>query len=591
LDISCRSPFCVPFQGYSSLVPTTTIVTQGDLNAQFKIEFRKYLPYAYCFRFDKDPKSNELKKLMSLDINLCSNIKVLYKDKETFIEDFEYVEYDRNKVCIKTPSHVPSLKHLQGIFEFCDTVAEIISSSIDVEGNRKDYRELFAKYDDDRRKTILSDFDNPGLLKEIKKLFLQEYSDLNQFWVDIMKSLMLEVQDKTYTEKEVADILKIEKSLIEKINLKVNFEDLCQVENAPYFIELFSALNIDIADYNGVADNEISVCAYYDKRFEEIKSQYLNSYFTVLYNNLRRNIELNEKQKFIQQQNDFINGRIDFKNSVKVNIKELLFDRFSNLEVIETVDLGPIYFENKKQLKQLLGTDEAQLEDFLHNPLYDSLLFFGENEELQKLFKKFLNKEKESEAKYSGESLKDVMKNIKANQYRFEEVSDTFAPKNESTPIIKTKLSAGLGGVKSNNTEKIGLKGERYVYAMLKNEYSQVDWVSENARVDGINALGAAGYGYDMTFLDENNKKIYVEVKTTTGDEETFYISSNELDFAERNGQNYEIILATNINDPSKKFYRYKALFLYSDNETRFYNNKFKLDAKEYKVYTRKVDK
>lgn len=31
IGTSCRSPSCVPFQGYSSSAPTTIIVTQGDM--------------------------------------------------------------------------------------------------------------------------------------------------------------------------------------------------------------------------------------------------------------------------------------------------------------------------------------------------------------------------------------------------------------------------------------------------------------------------------------------------------------------------------------------------------------------------------
>ncbi|MFZ3100869.1 MAG: hypothetical protein WA113_01420 [Desulfitobacteriaceae bacterium] len=47
MDISCRSPFCVPFQGYSSLVPTTTIVTQGVTQASANLinqDFTAALP-------------------------------------------------------------------------------------------------------------------------------------------------------------------------------------------------------------------------------------------------------------------------------------------------------------------------------------------------------------------------------------------------------------------------------------------------------------------------------------------------------------------------------------------------------------------
>jgi hypothetical protein len=93
-----------------------------------------------------------------------------------------------------------------------------------------------------------------------------------------------------------------------------------------------------------------------------------------------------------------------------------------------------------------------------------------------------------------------------------------------------------------------------------------------------------------MHYIDEFTNKVYVEVKTSTGAEGDFYISSNELAFAEHNGSNYEIINAANINNDAKKFYSYKGLFLYGEGDTRYHNKKFKLDAKEYRIQAKKLE-
>lgn len=92
----------------------------------------------------------------------------------------------------------------------------------------------------------------------------------------------------------------------------------------------------------------------------------------------------------------------------------------------------------------------------------------------------------------------------------------------------------------------------------------------------------------DCEGLDEG-KTSYVEVKTSTGEAESFYMTSNEMEFAELQGENFEIIFITNINDDRlRKFYRYKKLFIYEDSQYRYDNNNFRIDVKEYRIQTRK---
>jgi hypothetical protein len=88
------------------------------LNSQFKLDFKNYLPYAYCYRFANDTKGTEQKKLMNLDINLCSDITVFFNEKETLIEDFEYVEYGKNRVYIKIPGNTSSFPIFVGLFPY-----------------------------------------------------------------------------------------------------------------------------------------------------------------------------------------------------------------------------------------------------------------------------------------------------------------------------------------------------------------------------------------------------------------------------------------------------------------------------------------
>jgi hypothetical protein len=159
------------------------------------------------------------------------------------------------------------------------------------------------------------------------------------------------------------------------------------------------------------------------------------------------------------------------------------------LDNIFVKNVNSIYFKNKQELQQLLTIDDRALSEFLANPNYDSLVYFGENQALQKLYTNYLNKELETDVKYSSESLLDAINNVNLHQYSIVDINHTYVPEQEAALIGKAK-GIGTGFIKSKNTEKIGLKGERYVYALLKNKYAQVEWVSENAKQDGVNAQG-----------------------------------------------------------------------------------------------------
>ncbi|MGG1398036.1 DUF3883 domain-containing protein [Bacillus salipaludis] len=558
-------------------------------NREFKADFKNYLPYAYCYRYHKDPKGLELKKLMNLDLNICTDLQVFYNDKETILEDFEYVEHGKNRVFIKVPGKSASLTELHGTFEFRDAIAEIISSSIDVEGNRKDYRELYAKKESERKKTVLSDFDNQDLIREVKRLFQQEYNEQYQFWIDVMKAVAVSFdEDKFYTDTEIRDMLHLENDLFDQINRFIDFEDLHDLQNAPYLINLFDAVQIDFEDFNRKSVEKLSLIRFFDGKYQEVKDKYSSKYAAYLYDMLSRK-DIKEKQRFQQLLVEYDQDTISFENSIKIDVKAALFARYIDLDKITEPDLDAIYFNQKQVLKLQLGIDDAMLNEFLANSSYDSLVFFGEISALQKFYLQYLAKERDMDAQYTGESLADALVTVKKNQYTIVDILDTTIPKTEGPASTGRNGSGkGTGFVKSKNTEKIGLKGERFVYALLKENYTEVDWVSENAKADGVNAHGKAGLGYDLTYLNEENKKIFVEVKTTTGDADYFYLSANELDFAEQHADHYEIIFAANINDEKKKFYRLKDLFQYGDDENRYSNKKFRLDAREYRIQAKK---
>lgn len=94
--------------------------------------------------------------------------------------------------------------------------------------------------------------------------------------------------------------------------------------------------------------------------------------------------------------------------------------------------------------------------------------------------------------------------------------------------------------VKQNAINKeIGDAGEKFVYEYEREcikkynfpESKQVEWVSRDV---------GDGLGYDILSYDSQGNEIYIEVKTTLGNErESFYITANELLKSEKEKEKY----------------------------------------------------
>lgn len=77
---------------------------------------------------------------------------------------------------------------------------------------------------------------------------------------------------------------------------------------------------------------------------------------------------------------------------------------------------------------------------------------------------------------------------------------------------------------------KIGELGEAYVYEHERNYLKGTKYFH---RVDETKAANPKN-GYDILSFTRQGKPIHIEVKATTGKEETFFISSTELEVAKR---------------------------------------------------------
>jgi len=94
----------------------------------------------------------------------------------------------------------------------------------------------------------------------------------------------------------------------------------------------------------------------------------------------------------------------------------------------------------------------------------------------------------------------------------------------------------------SKQSKKIGDKGEMIVMKYLKNlnKITKKDTIIWHANIGETP-------GYDISYIDNINQKICIEVKATSGRKfSNFIMTSNEVKAAEKIGENYKIFLVAN---------------------------------------------
>ncbi len=87
----------------------------------------------------------------------------------------------------------------------------------------------------------------------------------------------------------------------------------------------------------------------------------------------------------------------------------------------------------------------------------------------------------------------------------------------------------------TDRASEIGLAGEEFVFSKELLKLADFEDKSLVERAIHVSKKLGDGAGYDILSYSEEGKEIYIEVKTTLGPDKTaFYITKNEMDFAEK---------------------------------------------------------
>jgi hypothetical protein len=535
------------------------------LNDEFETDFNNYKGYAFCYRINNVGDSAKIKTLRAI---LCEEIITDYSQNELSLEEYAFIRGENNTVYIKAPvkiiTKVP--EDLQADLNFCASMAEIITSTVDIHEKTlfSNLRTLYGKDDAGRQKLIEQDLDNPDIIDTARAILGNTKSRYDLF---------ISACENISGSNMLPQIIELSE--------KINFENINQISNIENILKIIDILSIDIPEFNNRSEFEIDLCPYYIDGFHKLIDEHRKSYKNKLFSSLiNKNIE--EQGGFIELYDEYNNYIYSPNNSKNYNVKEVFFNCWPFLSLQTEEDADAHWKRNRDKLG--VGRNEAIINELLSDRRNDSFLYFGYLEILSTLYEKKIDEWKQQDELEN--KIKDASNLLLCP---IEIITSTSAPEKDASIRIQTQGSGSrLAGMQREyNKHFWGAVAEEIVYKSFQeqDDYKDVNWVSENAKKKGINPSGIGGYGYDLTYKNKNDETIYVEIKSTVGDKICFIMTENELGVAEQKRDKYEIALVINIKDENKrKIIVLPNLFVYKNGENRFKNSKFKLFADNYSV-------
>ena len=284
---------------------------------------------------------------------------------------------------------------------------------------------------------------------------------------------------------------------------------------------------------------------------EEFIRYNISSVKRYLYSNVQ-NGKL-EKSKFLEEINrfEYYYYELSIPNSVFFDPKDALTKRFGDWTKCDTSlleDVDDIYSTNFARM----NPNNLHSDVICNDTSAQTMIYFGEDENFEKWLKSQEKETSTAPIDY-GHKVFEKYKNVVPQI-----VNVVYSEK--SAVNTETGVGHKHHGVYSMNKaiqrerrlKETGNSGELVVYNYLCKKYGEenVEPWSEAFVQLHIILPGQTKPGCDLTYRD-NNKTIYVEVKTSEGNR--IYMSPGELEFAHKHADNYRVFYVTDINTEQPK--------------------------------------
>jgi len=550
--------------GVNSLKLKGTIVGTPiihKLDSEFVSDFNSFKIYAFCYRV-RNAKQSEITTIKSLKVRLCDKIEANYSGEKVALDDYSFIR-GNDGVYIKAPLGIDYIDQLRSDLNFCAAMAELITTTVDIQDDKLFLclRSLYGQKDAGRQKLILQDFDDLGILASAKETLNLIQSRYEMF---------MTACEQIGGEEKLNEI--------HELALNLNFDDINNISNIRSLLQILQILEIDVEEFNDKSEFYIDLRGYYTERIKYLVEQNRQKYKNKLYA-LLNDKGTDEQKNFLKQYENFLRHKYTIKNSRSFDVDNTFFKQWPILFSQIEQDSDAKWKENHKTFAK--DKDAGIIADLLADIENDSLLYFGAFDELTKRYDV-----KVAEWRKLDEMDSKIQKPKEVPTAPMEVITVTAAPPR----LPANRQSSGVGNRAAGTQRECnkiswGAFAEDVVYRTYAKNFKDVKWVSENAKKKGVNPEGIGGLGYDLTYVDDKGETIYVEIKSTVSSDITFMITDNELSFAEKHHERYEVALVTNIADESnRKIHRLQGLFTYQDGENRHENHKFSLSSDNYIV-------
>ncbi|MGF7078880.1 sacsin N-terminal ATP-binding-like domain-containing protein [Mucilaginibacter sp. UYCu711] len=445
----------------------------------------------------------------------------------------------------------------------------------------------FQAYENSLQDFFLSP-DGKGYLKRnhVDAYRIEEISELLQdlvlnerqsFWDAVCRIRPgISPMDWSAPEQELSQLagrLHIDEADILEFDAAADISNLSAGSNIPLLAKLIKSLKVSFETFRQRSMLPVSFFLYHQQRFDAYRQSLKATYEYDLFHYLQKGAE-KDQERFAQLLLDYdravYNGTDGLQADIQRLLKQYVIRLFPKLKFAFIKNknaagfIAGVYNQNFKTLTTLLNGRKADLTELNRYLLFNkerSLLYFGHIQEIANRYILWLQNLRHQGG---GQSTRDPG-GVDLSRYQNLAGATIGTAGTVSVPVpggqapaAPNNTNKGGGGngkrfdadLSQQNNAMTGLVAEYMVYQMLlAKKAHDLDWISANAATAGINREGRDDKRYDMTYNSDDGDPQYIEVKGTTGGDNAFFISKQEVDFARDKKLSYHLVFVRHALD------------------------------------------
>lgn len=466
-----------------------------------------------------DSNKSNISSLKRIEIIPCSEIEVLDSEqgnKKSLLEDYFFVE-NENAFYIKLPSDL-SISKIRQSYIFSQSIIEIFKQALilTLENESPLIELLISKSSEAKR---------------------QKIEDL--YGVDKWNYSYELLFDRNLTNEKVSDFFKengLRKELFDKI-FKIDFTDELIEDNFLILIQALKEISKDVIDLNKYCANiNINLVPYFELEMKKLMDSNFEKYKIAIYNETKESKNYLCFLDKIEKYKNFDVARLEFDNTIKLNLDEMLKKEFE-LKVNGEASINPdnIYNNNVNEIISKLKITHDDFDYFIQNNKEEkSSLYFEIQDSIFEKIQSFLQKDSSNESKKEQKNINSST--IQTRLSKANPISPKSTPKGGKTEKSKRDYES-----RNSQNDKAGEYAEEIAYNELKKSFKNLVWHSKYSHIPADrNNPPPNGIICDMWNQDSQNGNLYFEIKSATTELE---MSINEYESMESNKDNFEVVL------------------------------------------------